>query len=105
MRSFAQLAQLVEAVAALVLHPVSLDAQYFDRNKVRGDRFDFRILQAPHFDAYHYPAESLATATPRGWPSGGTRDSRRCWDTSSSAVRSSFTPITPTSSRRTSSVS
>ena len=61
MRSFLRIARLVAAFA-LVLTPTALDAQYFGRNKVRGDKFDFRILQSPHFDAYHYPAESLATA-------------------------------------------
>ena len=35
------------------------DAQYFGRNKVQYEKFDFRILRAPHFDHYFYPAESL----------------------------------------------
>jgi Tol biopolymer transport system component len=34
-------------------------AQYFGRNKVQYERFDFRILRTPHFDEYFYPAESL----------------------------------------------
>ena len=34
-------------------------AQYFGRNKVQYERFDFRILRTPHFDQYFYPAESL----------------------------------------------
>jgi hypothetical protein len=61
MRSFTKTARLSAALFALVLHPGATDAQYFGRNKVRGEKFDFRILQSPHFDAYHYPAESLAT--------------------------------------------
>ena len=34
-------------------------AQYFGRNKVQYEKFDFRILRTPHFDEYFYPAESL----------------------------------------------
>lgn len=36
-------------------------AQYFGRNKVQYETFDFRILKTPHFELYYYPAESLAT--------------------------------------------
>ena len=49
------------AVILLALHSAPLDAQYFGRNKVRGEKFDFRVLQSPHFDIYHYSAESTAT--------------------------------------------
>src|SRR5581483_2105792 len=35
-------------------------AQYFGRNKVQYDRFDFSILQTPHFDIYYYDAEKDA---------------------------------------------
>jgi Tol biopolymer transport system component len=48
-------------VLALAAAPVELEAQYFGRNKVNYERFDFRILRAPRFDVYFYPAESLAT--------------------------------------------
>ncbi len=34
-------------------------AQYFGRNKVQYEKFDFRIMRTPHFDLYFYPAESL----------------------------------------------
>ncbi len=34
-------------------------AQYFGRNKVQYEKFDFRILRTAHFDEYFYPAESL----------------------------------------------
>lgn len=37
------------------------DAQYFGRNKVRYENFDFRILETPHFDIFYYPAESVVT--------------------------------------------
>ncbi|MEO5868467.1 MAG: peptidase S9 [Gemmatimonadaceae bacterium] len=39
--------------------PDSGGAQYFGRNKVQYEHFDFRILRTPHFDEYFYPAESL----------------------------------------------
>jgi WD40 repeat protein len=35
-------------------------AQYFGRNKVQYDRFDFSILQTPHFDVYYYASEREA---------------------------------------------
>jgi len=35
------------------------DAQYFGRNKVQYERFDWRILKSDHFDLYFYPSESL----------------------------------------------
>jgi len=35
-------------------------AQYFGRNKVQYDRFDFAILQTPHFDVYYYASEQSA---------------------------------------------
>ena len=35
-------------------------AQYFGRNKVQYDRFDFAILQTPHFDVYYYASEQAA---------------------------------------------
>jgi Tol biopolymer transport system component len=37
-------------------------AQYFGRNKVNFDHFDFRILPTQHYNLYFYPSESLATA-------------------------------------------
>lgn len=32
-----------------------LEAQYFGRNKVQYDEFDFRVLETPHFDIHYYP--------------------------------------------------
>ena len=32
----------------------SLSAQYFGRNKARYERFDFSVLETPHYDLYHY---------------------------------------------------
>ncbi len=38
------------------------DAQYFGRNRVRYQTFDFRILKTRHFDIYYYPEEAEAAA-------------------------------------------
>src|SRR3954466_7038334 len=37
----------------------TLRAQYFGRNKVQYEKFDWRIIKSDHFDLYFYPAESL----------------------------------------------
>ena len=33
------------------------NAQYFGRNKVQYEKFDWRIMKSDHFDLYFYPAE------------------------------------------------
>ena len=35
--------------------------QYFGRNKVQYQSFDFRVMRTPHFDIYFYPKEEAAT--------------------------------------------
>ena len=45
---------LVPALAFIFLLPVAADAQYFGRNKVQYDDFDFRIVTTPHFDIHYY---------------------------------------------------
>lgn len=35
-------------------------AQYFGRNKVQYEKFDFTILATEHFDVYYYPSEAQA---------------------------------------------
>ena len=37
-------------------------AQYFGRNKVQYERFDFKVLATEHFDIYYYPEEEAAVA-------------------------------------------
>jgi Tol biopolymer transport system component len=55
---FFRLPALVLALVALAgTNPA--DAQYFGRNKVQYEKFDWRILKTDHFDLYFYPAESL----------------------------------------------
>jgi len=45
---------------ALVASPLPGSAQYFGRNKVQYDSFDFSILKTPHFDIHYYPVEKEA---------------------------------------------
>ena len=40
--------------AAVLLVPATADAQYFGRNKVQYDSFDFQVLATEHFDIYYY---------------------------------------------------
>src|SRR5687767_16026227 len=35
-------------------------AQYFGRNKVQYEKFDFKVLTTEHFDIYYYPEEEAA---------------------------------------------
>ena len=57
-RRFRLQAALAFAFAALC-GVQTADAQYFGRNKVQYEKFDWRILKSDHFDLYFYPAESL----------------------------------------------
>jgi Tol biopolymer transport system component len=55
--------RLIVALAAwtVVLSlPLPASAQYFGRNKVQYETFDFKILQTPHFDIHFYPEEGSA---------------------------------------------
>ncbi len=48
-------------VAALALFGAApLGAQYFGKNKVQYQAFDFKIIQTEHFEVYYYPAERTA---------------------------------------------
>ena len=48
------------AVAFLLLLSISttLNAQYFGRNKVQWEHFDFKVLKTEHFDIYYYDREA-----------------------------------------------
>ena len=48
------------ALGVLFVAPVPADAQYFGRNKVQYDNFDFRVMSTPHFDIYFYPEQEGA---------------------------------------------
>ena len=49
-------------LAALLIFSsaVPSSAQYFGRNKVQYERFDFKVLATEHFDIYYYPEEEAA---------------------------------------------
>ena len=50
------------AAVSLTIPAAAAEAQYFGRNKVQYETFDFRVMRSTHFDAHFYPAESLAAA-------------------------------------------
>jgi WD40 repeat protein len=47
-------------VLALPIAAPALQAQYFGRNKVQFQSFDFKVLKTEHFDVYFYPTERPA---------------------------------------------
>ena len=49
---------IVLLAAAALPHPAS--AQYFGRNKVQYEQFDFKVLSTEHFDIYYYPEEEAS---------------------------------------------
>jgi WD40 repeat protein len=52
--------QLLTLATALIAQP--LEGQYFGRNKVQYQKFDFQVLKTEHFDIYFYPRERAAAA-------------------------------------------
>jgi len=55
--------KLVATLATVLATAPSISgAQYFGRNKVQYETFDFRVMNTQHFDIHFYPAESLVTA-------------------------------------------
>ncbi|MDX1639074.1 MAG: hypothetical protein R3281_13975 [Balneolaceae bacterium] len=50
----------VTAFLFLVVPVSDTNAQYFGRNKVQYEDFNFQILQTSHFEIYHYPQEEHA---------------------------------------------
>jgi hypothetical protein len=54
-------ARQIAVLAVIVsLWSASASAQYFGRNKVQYERFDFKVLATEHFDIYYYPEEEAA---------------------------------------------
>jgi hypothetical protein len=47
-------------ISAALLAPTTGDAQYFGRNKVPYERFDFQVLRTPHWDVHYYREEAVA---------------------------------------------
>ncbi len=48
------------AAALALFGAAPLAAQYFGKNKVQYQAFDFKIIQTEHFEVYYYPAERTA---------------------------------------------
>src|SRR3954463_8226075 len=57
-RSGTKTVALLLAITAAVCAP--LHAQYFGRNKVQYQSFNFQVLKTGHFDIYFYPGEQVA---------------------------------------------
>jgi len=53
--SFVRLVPLALAGALCAVPATPASAQYFGRNKVQYETFDFKVLQTEHFDIYYYP--------------------------------------------------
>ncbi|HEV2150176.1 MAG TPA: BamA/TamA family outer membrane protein [Longimicrobiaceae bacterium] len=54
------LSSLLLALAVAAADAAPLDAQYFGRNRVQYEDFDFRVLRTENFDVYYYPEEEVA---------------------------------------------
>jgi Tol biopolymer transport system component len=54
------LALLAVASTGITATVPTAEAQYFGRNKVQYESFDFEVLKTDHFDIYYYPEEELA---------------------------------------------
>ncbi len=50
---------LLAAVFLLAGSPVA--AQYFGKNKIAYNQFDWALYESPHFDIYYYPEEEIRT--------------------------------------------
>jgi Tol biopolymer transport system component len=53
---------LAIALAALVLIPAAAEAQFFGRNKIQYENFDWRVLNTPDFQIFFYPEEEELAA-------------------------------------------
>ena len=42
-------------IVLLLVSAIPVEAQYFGRNKVQYDQFEFEVLATPHFDIHYYP--------------------------------------------------
>ena len=48
----------VVIVFALLFLSTAANAQYFGRNKVQWEHFDFKVVKTEHFDIYYYDREA-----------------------------------------------
>jgi Tol biopolymer transport system component len=54
--------QILAVLIAMTFCATSANAQYFGRNKVQYEDFDFKVKSTEHFDIYFYPEEEAAVA-------------------------------------------
>ncbi len=59
-RWFSRLILMMGVVATSTVFVSPAAAQYFGRNRVNYETFDFRVLQTENFDVYFYPEEEIA---------------------------------------------
>ena len=71
---------LLVSALALQLIPAALPAQYFGRNKVQYENFDWKILNSPHFNLHFYPVEEQPARD-------ATRMLERWWQRQSTLLR------------------
>lgn len=50
---------VIVAAGTAAMPSTPAEAQYFGRNKVQYERFDFRVLETPHFRLHFYPEEEV----------------------------------------------
>lgn len=75
--------RLAIALFMLALLPWDASAQYFGRNKVQYESFDWKILKTEHFDIHFYPQEEAAVRE-------GARMAERWYDRLSSVFGREF---------------
>ena len=56
---FPGIVPVAAALAALLL-PEAVEGQYFGRNKVQYDSFEFQVIKTPHFDIHYYEQAAVA---------------------------------------------
>ncbi|HEX6668212.1 MAG TPA: hypothetical protein VF061_01560, partial [Gemmatimonadales bacterium] len=77
----------VALIGGLAL-PTSAPAQYFGRNQVQDESFDFEVLQTEHFDVHYYPRE-------RGAAEAAARMAERWYRRLSTVLRHELTGRQP----------
>src|SRR6185369_3653197 len=102
-RRAARNGSLLLAMLTLVAVPVSrAGAQYFGRNKVQYEKFNWKILRSDHFDNFFYPSESLivhdAGRLAERWYTRHSDTFRHAFDRKSLIFRTSSRPMSSASS-------
>jgi len=86
---------IVVGLLATAFMPLQSEAQYFGRNKVQYDNFDFRIFETQHFRLHFYPEEEEAARDMARMPSAASSGRRSTVQTSRDPAPSSSTSTVP----------